>query len=479
MLPAGTTHCTHVAPGAEVRYVEVLDLDPKAIDAGYGVGDLATRSSILSNIYKMPTQARALINEAQLPVDPKSCRGVYPHEYLHVNTIFEVAKTHGLHTAWSDKHAAYDLVNGPSGTGVDDIFAPEINSLVPDGGGDDWAKDNLNTQFYDSLKVQAVIYWAHGGNHDGSRNAAGEPAIFGMNFQSVSTAQKLNLSHFPKDGGVEGLGGYVSRGSMAGPVLSGALDFIDAQLERIVAAINPRDTLIIVSAKHGQSPLAREQLRLIDDGEVIAALNNAWGAVHASSRKPLVSFSISDDGMLMWLADRSEAAIDFAKTFLWNYQPLRVGGSDAHGSLVDRSGTVRHSGLRKIFAGKAAADYFGVATSDDRVPDLIGLASVGTLYSSPAQIKKIAEHGGDASQDRRVPILVWGAGVQHVRIEDLVETTQIAPTVLTALGIPARELEGVRIEHTASLPGLGHVGQSVVGKVGQALHRLGAAQGLP
>jgi len=35
------------------------------------------------------------------------------------NTIFEVAKANGGHTAWADKHPAYDLVNGPSGKGVD------------------------------------------------------------------------------------------------------------------------------------------------------------------------------------------------------------------------------------------------------------------------------------------------------------------------------------------------------------------------
>ena len=32
--------------------------------------------------------------------------------------MFEVAKAHGLHTAWSDKHMAYELVNCPSGAGA-------------------------------------------------------------------------------------------------------------------------------------------------------------------------------------------------------------------------------------------------------------------------------------------------------------------------------------------------------------------------
>ena len=196
LLPAGTTSCGGVAPGVEVTYFEQLDKNLKSIDACQGIFDPTnaasyTLANIRKNIYQMSKQARDNIDAAQLPVDPVTCTGVYPHSYMRVNTAFKVAETHGRHTAWSDKHVAYDLVNGPSGAGVDYLFAPEINSLIPGGSGDDRTKDNLNTQFYDKLKVQAVINWAHGHDHDGTGHP-GVPAIFGMNFQTVSTAQKLN-----------------------------------------------------------------------------------------------------------------------------------------------------------------------------------------------------------------------------------------------------------------------------------------------
>ncbi len=455
MLPAGTTSCAGVVPGVEVTYFEAADLNLGSIDAGSNVGDLSSFAAIQQNIYRMSKQARDAIDPTQLPVDPATCQPVYPHSYLRVNTVFEVAKAHGLHTAWSDKHVAYDLVNGPSGAGVDDLFAPEINSLVPGGGGDDWTKDNLNTQFYDSLKVQAVLNWAHGADHDGTPNAAGAPVIYGMNFQTVSTAQKLNISHFTGDGGVKGLGGYTNAGTIAGPVVEGALDFIDAQLARIAAAVDPYDTMIVVSAKHGQSPLDRGQLRLIDDGEVIGAINDAWAAGHPAASNPLVVFGINDDGMLLWLSDRSETATEFVRSFLWGYTPKKTGGSDADGNFVDLSGTVPHSGLRRIYAGADAAEFIGVPASDDRVPDIIGIAAVGTVYSNPTKIKKIAEHGGNAPQDRHVPIILWGAGVHRVRVDEAVQTAQIAPTVLEALGLSAHELKGVRLEHTEALPGAG------------------------
>jgi hypothetical protein len=456
LLPPGTTDCKNVAPGTEVTYFEALDINPLAIDAGFGVGDISTSTAIQGNIYKMSGHAIDLIDATKLPIDPATCEGVYPHSYLRVNTVFEVAKEHGLHTAWSDKHPAYDLINGPSGKGVDDLFAPEVNSVIPadlvgDGAADDdFTKGNLNTQFYDSLKVQAVLNWAAGGNHDGSPNAKGVPALFGMNFQTVSTAQKLNFSHFVDDQGTQGLGGYTNGGTVPGPVVLGALDFVDASLAQIIAAIDPEKTAVIVSAKHGQSPLDRSLLRLIDDGEVTTALDAAWNK-KTNTTDGLVAFSIDDDGMLLWLKDRSKAAAEFAKNFLWNYVPIKVGGSNPDGSFHNYDGMVSHSGLRAIHAGKEAADFIGVSKNDDRVPDVIGIAQVGVVYSSPTKIKKISEHGGDARQDRHVPIVVWGAGVRRSTSGEHVETTQIAPTILKLLGLPIGELIAVKEEGTDPL----------------------------
>ena len=53
-----------------------------------------------------------------------------------------------------------------------------------------------------------------------------------------------------------------------------------------------------------------------------------------------------------------------------------------------------------------------------------------------------------------MPIVLWGQGVQPIRIKDAVQTTQIAPTVLEALGLPVADLKVVAAEHTQALPGL-------------------------
>src|SRR5258707_248123 len=48
------------------------------------------------------------------------------------------------------------------------------------------------------------------------------------------------------------------------------------------------------------------------------ALNAAWATAHPAASAPLVAFSINDDGMMIWLNDRSDAATSFAKNFLLN-----------------------------------------------------------------------------------------------------------------------------------------------------------------
>jgi hypothetical protein len=435
LLPAGTTSCAGVAPGVEVTYFEAAARNPHSIDSGQGLAGLP------GSILQLTGNPRTLIDPAVLPVDPAICKPVYPHSYLQVNTIFEVARAAGLRTAWSDKHAAYEILNGPSGSGIQDLFTPEINSDAPTlGSSIDWTKDNALTKQYDGYKVQAVINEIKGFDHSGTTRV-GTPAIFGMNFQTVSTAQKL-----PTSGGQPG--GYLTDGVTPGPVLSGALDFVNGKVGAFQSALKAhhldRSTVIILSAKHGQSPDTPSLLTRIPDGPILASLNAAWKAAHPTSTHDLVAQSTNDDGMIMWLSDRSTAATEFAKGFLLGHSGT---GNDINGN--PRAYT--NSGLTTVYAGKAAADYFGVAPGDPRVPDLFGIAKVGTVFTGGHG--KIAEHGGANPQDRAVPLVVSGPTLDERGVNNqAVETTQIAPTILSLLGLDPSALKSVRIEGTRVLP---------------------------
>ena len=436
VFPAGTTNCSGPVPGGEVAYTEADDIDLTRLDAGQGLNGLP------GSILRMTPNPRRVINPANLPVDPATCQPIYPNNYLQVNTIFNVAHDAGMLTAWSDKHPAYLALSGPEGNGVTDYFTPEINSqAIGYLAGQDWTSTNNATMQYDSYKVQAVLNWIDGLDHSGAR-PMGVPAIFGMNFQTVSTAEKLPVS--------DGLtGGYKPGGKVPGPLLVRALNYINTEIGLMVAEIQKdgltNSTAIIISAKHGQSPTNPNNLSRVPDSPIISAINSAWAVSHPSNPN-LVVFATDDDGMLLWLSDRSQPAANFVKRYLLDHPA-------AGNNINDQPITVSSSGLRHVYAGEGAANFIGVPAGDPRVPDIIGIAQHGVVYTGGTS--KIAEHGGDDTQDRNVPILVVLPGqTSGTTISTPVETTQIAPTILTLLGLDPNQLQAVQIEHTQVLPGI-------------------------
>ncbi len=488
-LPLGTskTDCKsgNVALGAEVQYAENIEPTNAAgqilLDGTQGITGLYPVKKITpgfvdsvnaTKILKLagsPDDVRSiLIDPAQLPVDPISCNPVYPHQYLLVNTVFEVAKAAGLRTAWVDKHPAYEILNGPSGYGIDDLFAPEINSVIDLASSKDWTKSNISTQQYDTIHLAAVINEIKGYDHAGI-NKHGTPAVFGLNFQAVSTAQKLTNSATPENSDPTQLGGYKTVGGVAvpGQVLQSALYFIDDSLKQISDAIlnnsaTQSNTVIILSAKHGQSPQKRTDLTIINDGDMINALNAAWAKNTPSDTLPLVAHAMDDDGVLLWLNNRSTTATSFAKSFLNSYstgakvndQVVPAGiGSDASGNATVKS--FKNAGLSTIYAGVNAANFMGVnPLTDHRVPDVIGIATVGSVYGG-SKLSKLAEHGGNSINDRHVPIVAWGANLTGgAVIDSAVSTVQIAPSILALLGLNPEDLKAVKLEGTQVLPAL-------------------------
>ena len=194
---AGGTCIPGVANGTTTEYEEGIDIDQTKVNGGgpYSPTDGGIKS----------------IDPTRLPRDPfHNCSPVYPWNFVRTNTIYGVIHAAGGYTAWSDKHATYAAVSGPSNNAgnVDDYYSPEINSdviplpgvitatgLVCDPIADpsqtgSWTDSFLNIQCYDTLKVDAILNEIDGRTHDGA-HAAPVPTIFGMNFQAVSVGQKL------------------------------------------------------------------------------------------------------------------------------------------------------------------------------------------------------------------------------------------------------------------------------------------------
>src|SRR5215472_7436379 len=85
VFPAGTTNCSGPVPGGEAAYTEADDIDQTRLDAGQGLPGLP------GSILQMTSNPLQVINPANLPVDPATCKPILPSQYLKVNTIFNVA----------------------------------------------------------------------------------------------------------------------------------------------------------------------------------------------------------------------------------------------------------------------------------------------------------------------------------------------------------------------------------------------------
>ncbi len=375
--------------GTAVLYDQRMDYNPHLLDAGGG------------------------LDPAKLPLDPsRGCAPVYPHNYLRVNTIFEVIKAHGLRTAWSDKHPVYDILNGPSGRGVDDLFDPEISADA--GGGKTYQSTVALTEKYDEIKVRATLNEIAGKDHTG-RRAVGVPAIFGMNFQAVNTGQKKSP------------GGYQDSQGTPTPLLADAFHFVDVSLGRMVAALAARhlleSTLIIITAKHGNAPIDPLQYQRVSPTP--SDLLVKMGEPPAFARQLGIS--------VLWLRHQDKTLQIVRKLYnpeVWS--ALRISNIYSGASL-------------QLFANDPARD--------SRVPDIIIEPRTGVDYSEI--LTNIAEHGGFNVEDRNVALMLVDYGnpaiAGHV-LKTPVDATQLAPTIAVALGLDPMELEAVRVEKTAPLP---------------------------
>ncbi len=448
--------CTPNTPnGATTEYEEGVEIDQTKLNGG-APGASLTDGGVNA------------IDPTRLPRDPYradpangGCAPVYPWNFIRANTIYGVIHAAGGYTAWSDKHAVYAAVSGPTGTpipsNVDDYYSPEVNSnaialpglttadgLVcsvgnpptpPDNNGGDWTSSFQNIRCYDQLKVNAILNEINGKTHLGESKAP-VPNIFGMNFQAVSVGQKLI------EKGLKG--GYTDAAGTVTADLKTEIMFVDDAIGQMVEELKKQGlldtTLIIVTAKHGQSPIDLNRFQELGNG----ITNTPAGVLAAdylpqppAPENPNTSGGIGpteDDISLLWLAAGKST-------------------SDAV-DLLEASGTA--IGLGQIFYGPSLETMFNAPglppNGDPRTPDIIVQPNVGVIYTGSH--KKQEEHGGFAQDDTNVMILVSNPSFAARTVTHFVSTTQVAPTILQALGLSPSSLDAVQKEGTQVLPGL-------------------------
>ena len=106
--------------GTQTEYEEGVEIDQTKLNGG--------------GPYTSPIDGGVLSIEAdRLPRDPFSrpmpCAPVYPWNFIRTNTIYGVIHAAGDYTAWSDKHAVYAAVSGPTNTFCRRQSSPEKQTI--------------------------------------------------------------------------------------------------------------------------------------------------------------------------------------------------------------------------------------------------------------------------------------------------------------------------------------------------------------
>lgn len=428
----------------DVSYDRTI-FDPTNTTCSGAPGDIMVFDETIDR-YNAQNVSLNVIDPAKLPryIEGGKCLQLWPHKAIRTNTIFEVVKAAGGHTAWADKHPAYDWVNGPSGNGVDDLFTPEITN----NNGFDATVSVVCTVRNDSLKVNAILNEIKGLNHDGTPGP-GAPAVFGMNFQAVSVGQKLAKDNSDGSCTDDNLftgqaGGYRDGSGTPSAVLRYGLEKTDQALSMMIHALKEAgiydSTLFIVSAKHGQSPI--NPLKMNKPGhlaDLVAALPDgntnpaAIALVNSGNNCPTGPCgAISDDDVaLIWLQGQDTTAAKVAAYLNANANALFI---------------------EEVMAGNELKLKFNDPAHDSRTPDVIVQPIYGTIYTTSS--KKNEEHGGFSYGDTNVGLIVSNPTLHAATLKTPVATSQVAPTILKALGLDPKNLKSVQVEKTEKLPGL-------------------------
>jgi len=423
-------------PGTTTEYEEGIDIDQSQLNGGAPSGDGGINS----------------IDKERLPRDPKKgCAPVWPWNFVRTNTIFGVVHKAGGYTAWADKHPAYATVSGPGdGTNVDDYYSPEVNSTVvalpvttplgvkcdpiPDPSQTGSYTDSFqNIQCYDTLKVNAILNQIDGKTHNG-KSSAPVPAVFGMNFQSVSVGQKLIEKNVGK-------GGYLDAAGTPSELLLGQIQLVDAAIGEFVSELNKQglleSTLIVITAKHGQSPIDPNRFFPIpghggQNGTSPANLIADLLPWSESPNNPDGIGPTEDDISLLWLSQSGQTS----------------------NAVATLEANATAAGFGQVLYGASITTMFtppGIGPGQDpRTPDIIVWPNYGVVYTGSS--KKQMEHGGFSHDDTNVIMLLSNPAFKASTVNTPVETMQVAPTILKALGLDPNQLQSVQQEGTAVLP---------------------------
>jgi arylsulfatase A-like enzyme len=252
-------------------------------------------------------------------------------------------------------------------------------------------------------------------------------------------------------------GGYTDAAGDATTALTSEIVFVDASIGQMVTALKDQgllnSTTIIITAKHGQSPIDPTRFFPIPGHSGTNGTSPA-NLLLAAKLVPAGELAgpgpTEDDISQLWLSP-GNTTLTTAQTVV---------------AVTVLENNAQAAGIGEIFYGASLVTMFnppGVPTvngpccallpgGDPRTPDIIVVPNIGVIYTGSGS--KQDEHGGFGFDDTNVMLLVSNPSIQARTITSWVETMQVAPTILQLLGLDPNSLDAVKIEGTPVLPGL-------------------------
>jgi arylsulfatase A-like enzyme len=242
-----------------------------------------------------------------------------------------------------------------------------------------------------------------------------------------------------------GAGGYADAAGTPNPLMQGEIQFVDDSIGKMVSELKKRglydSTLIVITSKHGQSPIDPNRFFPIpgpggNNGTSPATILDNLGLLPLSESpsNPTGIGATEDDISQIWLSHSSDT-------------PTAIAALETNAT---------QAGIGEIFYGPSLTTMFNSPglppAGDPRTPDIIVAPNYGVVYTGSG--KKQSEHGGFSHDDTNVILLIANPAFRSRTVASPVQTAQVAPTILQALGLEPSKLQAVRIEGTPVLPAL-------------------------
>jgi arylsulfatase A-like enzyme len=186
-------------------------------------------------------------------------------------------------------------------------------------------------------------------------------------------------------------------------------------------------TLFVITADHGMMPITR----FVPSSVITNAI------ARAGTTAPDIA---TNSGDFIWLADQSRA-----QAVAQNIVAVHDPGIQSVYFLSGTGSTMHYAsatGLDLDTSLEAANEHLLATLMNSHEPTVVVFGKEGVSFSDPSTGWK-GDHGGNSWQSQHIPLILAGPGIRpSVTVLAPAQLEDVAPTVLTALGVRPTGMQG-------------------------------------